>query len=121
MVVLPLGETACPVVSRGGVPAGAPTVVLFGPGSATICGPGDFFAAMPYRAVTVDPFPSRDQTIQFFREVPWVRRCERLYGTGPGQCARPRCMEAIDVRAVQDAVDALLTPANVVPFATTAP
>ena len=48
---------------------GVPTVTLFGPGSAVICGPGEFFAGMPGRAVTVDPFPCRDQTIQFFREA----------------------------------------------------
>jgi len=83
---------------------GVPTVTLFGPGSAVICGPGEFFSRMPGRAVTVDPFPCRDQTIQFFREVPWARRCERLYGDGPGQCPRARCMEAIEVSAVLAAV-----------------
>jgi ADP-heptose:LPS heptosyltransferase len=80
--------------------AGVPTVTLFGPGSAAICGPGEFFAKVPGRAVTVDPFPCRDQTIQFFRDVAWVRRCERLFGEGPGRCARPRCMEAIAVADV---------------------
>lgn len=79
---------------------GVPTVTLFGPGSAVICGPGRFFAAARGRAVTVDPFPCRDQTIQFFREVPWARRCERLFGEGPMRCSRARCMEAIDVDAV---------------------
>jgi len=87
---------------------GTPTVALFGPGSAVICGPGDFFADCPYRAVTVDPFPCRDQTIQFFRNVPWVRRCERMPGAPPGGCERARCMEAISVAAVTSAVDALL-------------
>jgi ADP-heptose:LPS heptosyltransferase len=83
---------------------GVPTVTLFGPGSQVICGPGAFFANMPGRAVTVDPFPCRDQTIQFFREVAWARRCERLYGEGPQRCARARCMEAIDPAAVIAAV-----------------
>ena len=87
---------------------GVPTVALFGPGSAVICGAGDFFAGSPYRAVTVDPFPCRDQQVQFFRIVPWVRRCERMPGAPPGGCERPLCMEAIDVRAVTDAIDALL-------------
>jgi ADP-heptose:LPS heptosyltransferase len=86
---------------------GVPTVTLFGPGSALICGPGEYFAVMPGRAVTVDPFPCRDQTIQFFREVPWARRCERLYGDAPGRCARPRCMEAIEVDAVRTAIEGL--------------
>ncbi len=86
---------------------GVPTVTLFGPGSALICGPGAFFADMPARAVTVDPFPCRDQTIQFFREVPWARRCERLFGTAPGRCARPLCMEAIEVDRVREAIESL--------------
>lgn len=86
---------------------GVPTVALFGPGSATICGPGDFFSGVPYRAVTVDPFPCRDQTIQFFREVEWVRRCERLFGSKPDRCERARCMEAIDVAAVIAAIEAM--------------
>jgi len=90
--------------------AGVPTVTLFGPGSAQICGPGDYFAAMPGRAVTVEPFACRDQTIQFFRDVPWARRCERLFGSSPGRCARPLCMEAVDLAAVTAAIDELLMP-----------
>ena len=86
---------------------GVPTVTLFGPGSAVICGPGEFFADMPGQAVTVDPFPCRDQTIQFFRDVPWARRCERLHGEPPRRCPRARCMEAIEVPAVLAAVAAL--------------
>ena len=91
---------------------GAPTVTLFGPGSAVICGPGAFFADMPGRAVTVDPFACRDQTIQFFREVPWARRCERLYGQAPGRCPRARCMEAIELPAVLAAIDDLVGAAS---------
>jgi ADP-heptose:LPS heptosyltransferase len=86
---------------------GVPTVTLFGPGSVTICGPGAFFAAMPGRAVTVDPFPCRDQTIQFFREVSWARRCERLFGDPPARCPRARCMEAIDLDRVTQAIEEL--------------
>ncbi len=80
---------------------GVPTVTLFGPGSTVICGPGAFFAAMPGQAVTVDPFPCRDQTIQFFRDVPWVRRCERLFGDPPQRCPRALCMEAVDIGIVR--------------------
>ena len=87
---------------------GVPTVALFGPGSAVICGAGAFFANSPYRAVTVDPFPCRDQTVQFFRVVPWVRRCERMPGSPPGGCARALCMEAIDLAAVVTAIESLL-------------
>jgi ADP-heptose:LPS heptosyltransferase len=86
---------------------GVPTVTLFGPGSALICGPGEYFALMPGRAVTVDPFPCRDQTIQFFRDVPWARRCERLHGNPPQRCPRPLCMEAINVDTVIDAIATL--------------
>jgi ADP-heptose:LPS heptosyltransferase len=87
---------------------GVPTVTLFGPGSAVICGPGEFFSRMPGREVTVAPFPCRDQTIQFFREVPWAARCERLFGEGPDRCARARCMEAIELAAVIAAVNELI-------------
>lgn len=86
---------------------GVPTVALFGPGSNVICGPGAFFANMSGRAVTVDPFPCRDQTIQFFREVPWARRCGRLFGEPPDRCPRPRCMEAIELSAVTAAIQDL--------------
>lgn len=91
-------------VAHLGRVTGVPTVTLFGPGSATICGAGRFFAAMPGRVVTVEPFPCRDQTVQFFRTVPWARRCERLYGPPPSRCPRARCMEAIDVRQVIAAI-----------------
>jgi hypothetical protein len=43
--------------------------------------------------VTVDPFPCRDQRLLFKREIAWVRRC----GRSLAECARPRCMEAIDL------------------------
>jgi ADP-heptose:LPS heptosyltransferase len=83
--------------------AGVPTVVLFGPGSATICGAGDFWRDAPYRAVTIEPFACRDQRTLFRRDVAWVRRCART----PAQCPAPRCMHAIDVDAVAAAIDAL--------------
>lgn len=82
---------------------GTPTVALFGPGSVTLTGAGVFWREMPYRAVTVDPFPCRDQRTLFKREIAWVRRCERL----PDQCPHPRCMDAISVEAVAAAVVAL--------------
>ena len=84
--------------------AGTPSVTLYGPGSATITGAGRFYAAIPWRAVAVDPFPCRDQHALFRREIAWVRRCGRT----TAECARPRCMEAIDVDAVAQAVDAVL-------------
>ncbi|HVJ74040.1 MAG TPA: glycosyltransferase family 9 protein [Casimicrobiaceae bacterium] len=84
--------------------AGTPSVTLYGPGSATITGAGRFYAAIPWRAVAVDPFPCRDQQVLFRREIAWVRRC----GRSTAECARPRCMDAIDVDAVSQAIDAVL-------------
>ena len=60
--------------------------------------------ASAYRAVTVDPFPCRDQRTLFKREIAWVRRCQR----SPQECTAPRCMQAIDVAAVERAVSELL-------------
>jgi ADP-heptose:LPS heptosyltransferase len=81
-----------------------PTVTLFGPGSAIICGTGDFWRDAPYRAVTIDPFPCRDQRVLFKREIAWVRRC----GRSTAECAEPRCMRAIDVAQVMAACTELL-------------
>ena len=83
-------------VAHLGRVSGAPTVALFGPGSAVITGAGDFWRNAPYRAVTVDPFPCRDQRVLFRREIEWVRRCART----PAQCPEPRCMHAISLDAV---------------------
>ena len=81
-----------------------PTVTLFGPGSAVLFGAGDFWRASAYRAVTVDPFACRDQRTLFKREIDWVRRCQR----SPRECPAPRCMQAIDIAAVERAVSELL-------------
>lgn len=81
-----------------------PTVTLFGPGSATICGAGDFWRNAPYRAVTIAPFACRDQNILFERRIDWVVHCTR----SPRECASPRCMQAIDKARVQAAIDTLL-------------
>jgi ADP-heptose:LPS heptosyltransferase len=83
---------------------GVPTVTLFGPGSALVCGAGRFWRDAPYRAVTIDPFPCRDQTVLFKRDIDWVRRC----GRSVSQCPAHRCMSAIGVGAVQAAIDELL-------------
>jgi ADP-heptose:LPS heptosyltransferase len=79
---------------------GVPTVAIFGPGSAVITGAGDFWRDAPYRAVTVEPFPCRDQRILFRREIEWVRRCGRT----PAECPEPRCMQAVTHDAVTAAV-----------------
>jgi ADP-heptose:LPS heptosyltransferase len=84
---------------------GTPTVALFGPGSATASGPGDFFALASFRAVTVPNFPCRDQTVLFRREREWIRRCGRSHGKGRQQCTAPRCMQAIEFPTVLAAVE----------------
>jgi ADP-heptose:LPS heptosyltransferase len=84
--------------------AGTPTVTLFGPGSAQLFGPGDFWQHAPWTAVTVDPFPCRDQHLLFKRELPWVKRC----GRSPRQCPAPRCMQAIGIDDVLAACDGML-------------
>jgi len=81
-----------------------PTVALFGPGSAVLCGAGDFWRDAPYRAVTIEPFPCRDQRVLFKRNVDWVRRC----GRSVAECPKHLCMPAIRVVDVLDAIDALL-------------
>jgi ADP-heptose:LPS heptosyltransferase len=83
---------------------GVPTVALFGPGSALLCGAGDFWRDAPYRAVTIDPFPCRDQHVLFKREIDWVHRC----GRSVAECPKHACMPAIGVTAVIAAIDAVL-------------
>ena len=77
-----------------------PTVCLFGPGSATLLGRGEFFCDAPFTAVTVPDFPCRDRRQLFKREVVWVRHCARTLD----ECQRPRCMEAIDIQDVLRAI-----------------
>ena len=83
--------------------AGTPTVALFGPSSAPLFGPGEFWRDAPYRAVTVDNFPCRDQSRLFKREIRWIRRCQRTLA----ECPAPRCMHAIGVEDVAKAALAL--------------
>ncbi|HTY99300.1 MAG TPA: glycosyltransferase family 9 protein [Rhodocyclaceae bacterium] len=92
-------------VAHLGKAAGTACVTLFGPGSAVIYGPGDFWADLPYRAVTIESFPCRDGRMLFEREsVPWVRHCARPASA----CPAPRCMQALSPAAVRAAIDALL-------------
>ena len=87
---------------------GTPTVVLFGPGSHVICGSGEFWRNAPARSVTIDPFPCRDQSVLFKREIDWVRRCQRRFGTGSGECNDNRCMRGIEVGQVLAKIKDLL-------------
>jgi ADP-heptose:LPS heptosyltransferase len=85
--------------------AGTPTVALFGPGSALICGAGDYWRTSRYRAVTADAYFCRDQRTLFGRDIGWVRRC----GRSTAQCAHPTCMDAIAVDEVAAAIDAVVS------------
>jgi hypothetical protein len=76
--------------------ARTPSVVLYGPGSPALFGPGRFWRNHPYRAVTIPDFPCRDQHGVFKREVTWVRRCYRT----PTECPAPACMHAIETESV---------------------
>jgi ADP-heptose:LPS heptosyltransferase len=83
---------------------GTPTVALFGPSSASLFGPGEFWRNVPGRAVTIANFPCRDQQRLFKREIAWIRRCQRTLA----ECPAPRCMQAIGIDAVAQAALELL-------------
>jgi len=91
-------------VAHLGRVVGVPTVALFGPGSALLCGAGQFWRDVPYRAVTIEAFPCRDQQVLFKREIVWVQRC----GRSVTECPAHLCMPAISVGLVQDAIRSLL-------------
>ena len=52
---------------------GTRTVTLFGPGSAMLFGPGEFWREAPFRSLTIPDFPCRDERVLFRRQVIWVR------------------------------------------------
>jgi ADP-heptose:LPS heptosyltransferase len=82
---------------------GAPLVVLFGPGSATMFGGGKFWQDMPSRRVTIPEFPCRDMNIIFRRHLPWAEHCAR----SPAQCSEPKCMHALSADMVATALQSL--------------
>ena len=84
--------------------AGAPAVILFGPGSAVLFGGGEFWRDIPDRKVTIAKFPCRDENIVFRRYLPWAEQC----GRSTAQCASPKCMHALTVEMVTTALEALL-------------
>ncbi len=95
-------------ISHLGRIVGVPTITLFGPGSAIICGAGEFWRESPFWPVTVAPFPCRDQRMLFRRSLPWVERC----GRSSQECPHPRCMDAIGL----DHLDATVARALAVPW-----
>lgn len=83
---------------------GTPQVVLFGPGSSVLFGGGEFWCRSPDRKVTIPDFPCRDENIIFRRHLAWAGHCGRT----PAQCPAPRCMQALDVKQVTDALEDVL-------------
>jgi ADP-heptose:LPS heptosyltransferase len=104
------GLLVCPDtgIAHLGRIAGTPTIALFGPGSATLAGAGDFWRDSRYRALSITPFSCRDQNVLFKREIRWVRVCKRARA----ECATPRCMQAIGIDAVAAACDELMKRGN---------
>jgi len=80
---------------------GTPAVVLFGPGSPIISGPGRFWRDSPFAVVWVEGIPCRDQNLLFERPLPWVRHCWRSVA----ECGNPRCIQQIDENQVVQAVE----------------
>jgi hypothetical protein len=68
-----------------------------------LSGAGEFWRESPFTALTIPDFPCRDQRITMKRTIPWIRRCERFPGAGPGQCAEARCMLALSSEMVWQA------------------
>ncbi len=84
---------------------GTPSVTLFGPGSAEIYGPGEFWKNHPYRFVSIPDFPCRDGRMLFERTfVSWVRHCAKPQS----ECPSARCMHALTTDMVRSAISALL-------------
>jgi ADP-heptose:LPS heptosyltransferase len=82
----------------------APTVSLFGPSGPLLGGPGDFWRDCPGRSYAIDPFPCRDQTGLFKREVVWLQRCSR----GLDECPRALCMDALTVEGALTLADQVM-------------
>ena len=81
-----------------------PTLTLLGPGSARLVGNGRFWRDTPWRAVTIENFPCRDQHVLFRRRIEWAQRC----GRSIAECAEPRCMHAISLETVLHTVNSAL-------------
>ena len=79
---------------------GTPAVVLFGPGSPIISGPGRFWRDSPFAVVWVEDIPCRDQNLLFERPLPWVRHCWRSVA----ECGNPLCIQQIDENQVMKAI-----------------
>lgn len=88
--------------------AGAPLLMLFGPGSEVLFGSSRFFAHYPCLGVGPDLFPCRNQRSVHHRDVDWALRCFRRFGSGGDACRRALCMEAISSVAAWETLQQLL-------------
>ena len=91
-------------VAHLGRVVGVPTVALFGPGSVTLSGAGEYWRNSPYRAVGVEEVACRNQDLIFKRAIPGMRRCVRF----APECTNNICMQGIAVKSVAGAVRQLL-------------
>jgi ADP-heptose:LPS heptosyltransferase len=89
--------------------AATPTVVLFGPGSATLFGGGEFWRNIPGRKVTIPRFPCRDEKRVVPAPLPWAEHCAR----STAQCASPKCMHALTEEMVIHALDSVLAESGI--------
>ncbi len=80
---------------------GTPAVVLFGPGSPVVSGPGRFWRDSPFAVVWIEDIACRDQNLLFERPLPWVRHCWRSVA----ECGNPRCIQQIDENQVMQAIE----------------
>lgn len=80
---------------------GTPAVVLFGPGSPIVSGPGRFWHDSPFAVVWEENIECRNQNLLFERPLPWVRHCWRSVS----ECGRPRCIWEIDNQRVMQAIE----------------
>lgn len=88
--------------------AGAPLLMLFGPGSEVLFGASRFFANYRCFGVGQTLFPCRNQRSVHHRDVNWALRCFRSYGNASGQCRQAQCMQAIDSQEALRALKSLL-------------
>ena len=82
---------------------GTPTITLFGPGSATLYGAGQFWRNSRYVALST-AISCRNQHLLFKREIDWVQRCGRT----TSECSAPACMRQITFGQVRIAADQFL-------------
>jgi ADP-heptose:LPS heptosyltransferase len=89
---------------------GVPTVALFGPGSAAIHGPGDYWRDAPFVPLTIVDMPCRNQPRIFRHRVAWARRCDRNVATCVAwEGEQAKCMAMLSVPMVLDALHGVLS------------